>query len=62
MCFAQFARKYKSHSSQKAQEEEDGDLEDGPDQCADTDALLEAVAQAQPKETDNADEDESNRD
>ena len=62
MCFAQFARKYKSHSSQKAQEEEDGDLEDGPDQCADTDALLEAVAQAQPKETDNEDEDESNFD
>ena len=57
MCFAQFARMYKSHSSLKAQEEEDGDLED---QCADSDALLEAVAQAKPEEKDNEDEDESN--
>ena len=57
MCFAQFARMYKSHSSQKAQEEEDGDLED---QCDDTDALLGAVAQAKPEEKDNEDEDESN--
>ena len=56
MCFAQFARMYKSHSSLKAQEEEDGDLED---QCADSDALLEAVAQAEPEEKDNEDEDES---